>query len=159
MRSSGSSPRMRGALKDLVCPGLGTRIIPAHAGSTYENTRPRLPDRDHPRACGEHSNNLANNIFQSGSSPRMRGARSPWPRAYTVCRIIPAHAGSTCLLRYGRAGSGDHPRACGEHIAEYVAKPTRQGSSPRMRGAPLMGLLQYVAHRIIPAHAGSTRIQ
>ena len=50
----GSSPRMRGALKNAVKQKEILGIIPADAGST---NRPDLvihPVEDHPRGCGEH---------------------------------------------------------------------------------------------------------
>ena len=50
----GSSPRMRGARRDVVA-GEGVHgIIPAHAGSTATRTTSASPARDHPRVCGEH---------------------------------------------------------------------------------------------------------
>ena len=71
----GSSPRMRGSLKDD-----GQRVI-------------RL--WDHPRACGAHSLEDDDDDLDEGSSPRMRGSlnRGTWMCGWTG--IIPAHAGLT----------------------------------------------------------------
>ena len=69
-------------------------IIPADAGSTQLMDRPRTSDKDHPRRCGEHSNNQIKILYNgdhprrcgehahasgsgdldAGSSPQMRGA-------------------------------------------------------------------------------------
>ena len=91
-----------------------------------------------------------------GSSPRMRGARSPARAGTWSAGIIPAYAGSTQFRRCPRGFFGDHPRVCGEHLDEIAEAARAQGSSPRMRGAR-----RYRRHRvwvggIIPAYAGST---
>ena len=52
--SSGSSPRMRGALDGADLESLGLGIIPAYAGSTAVEQVPTSASRDHPRVCGEH---------------------------------------------------------------------------------------------------------
>ena len=72
-RKTGSSPRMRGK----PCRGLrecrGDRLIPAHAGKTFDRSPMLSSKRAHPRACGENSGShcFPNHIL--GSSPRMRG--------------------------------------------------------------------------------------
>ena len=52
--SKGSPPRMRGKLA--VCRGdsVFNGITPADAGKTDRAELQRLPDRDHPRGCGEN---------------------------------------------------------------------------------------------------------
>ena len=50
----------------------------------------------------------------------------------------------------------DHPRGCGEHYALFLFKDGEEGSSPRMRGAPILYTFGPVPRRIIPADAGST---
>ena len=70
--------------------------------------------------------------------------------------IIPADAGSTRPAGPDPRGWLDHPRGCGEHFYGSHRGSDRQGSSPRMRGAPFE--LGGAACRtgIIPADAGST---
>ena len=71
----GSSPRMRGAPKQLV-GWLGREgIIPAYAGSTRRPGAKAARRRDHPRVCGEHTLTKLYIRCAWGSSPRMRGAR------------------------------------------------------------------------------------
>ena len=52
--------------------------------------------------------------------------------------------------------SGDHPRGCGEHLVDSPPAVTSRGSSPRMRGALMVGCSLYSLLGIIPADAGST---
>ena len=93
---TGSSPRMRGALPPLSRLHHVRGIIPADAGSTDVVRGEEPAGGDHPRECGEHCSAFALSIFESGSSPRMRGA--PYSLLYVdqSRRIIPADAGSTC---------------------------------------------------------------
>ena len=95
----GSSPRMRGALyRDNAFPG-GNRIIPADAGSTGFAIGAVLMFADHPRGCGEHSASSVSARMRAGSSPRMRGARAMYCKAFGRPGIIPADAGSTWPVR------------------------------------------------------------
>ena len=76
VRSTGSSPRMRGT-PGRKRDGTGTRgIIPAYAGNTPRNSRLRTVCRDHPRVCGEHTYHVDAPEAIAGSSPRMRGTRA-----------------------------------------------------------------------------------
>ena len=133
----GSSPRMRGTRDDKRDTDIVQRIIPAHAGNTGDRAYVESQLRDHPRACGEHLCDGERASGRVGSSPRMRGTRCcrtpmpDWPG------IIPAHAGNTVYYGSGFFHSGDHPRACGEHLEHEIFAILLQGSSPRMRGTPL----------------------
>ena len=101
-------------------------------------TRASGATSDHPRACG--ANYGSNSTFQSfsGSSPRMRGKRSP-----------------SCLAA-SRPDSPDHPRACGANSFTPAFNWPSTGSSPRMRGKLREPLRVLHDIRIIPAHAGQT---
>ena len=111
---------------------------------------------DHPRVCGEHMFGTAPTTVCMGSSPRMRGAqyvlfsRRYWPG------IIPAYAGSTVSALLFLEPTQDHPRVCGEHYSSECGRGNWQGSSPRMRGAPVLALAAPHKVGIIPAYAGST---
>ena len=50
----------------------------------------------------------------------------------------------------------DHPRVCGEHLAQDVAQGVVGGSSPRMRGTRSCWCLACADCGIIPAYAGNT---
>ena len=95
MRRAGSSPRMRGALGLAHAHVPFDGIIPADAGSTICNPSITIDTKDHPRGCGEHSDDTIGERLVSGSSPRMRGARNDEPCHCRTVRIIPADAGST----------------------------------------------------------------
>ena len=131
--------------------------IPADAGSTSLLGMSCSPLKDHPRGCGEHEVIVWSTMYESGSSPRMRGAL---PVSFSVLflqRIIPADAGSTSCLKNSIFLSKDHPRGCGEHSVVTTICGHTLGSSPRMRGALPCRKAWRALSGIIPADAGSTR--
>ena len=91
----GSSPRMRGAPTAKATLWDWRRIIPADAGSTVALSEAVDEEEDHPRGCGEHSSLRLLVEQETGSSPRMRGARAGVHQLPSPMRIIPADAGST----------------------------------------------------------------
>ena len=112
--------------------------------------------RDHPRACGEHIVRYELYELERGSSPRLRGTLFNCFAHVVDVWIIPALAGNTPAPTRTWATSGDHPRACGEHVVEEVAQWLDEGSSPRLRGTRhVRGYEQHI-HGIIPALAGNT---
>ena len=153
---SGSSPRMRGTLRTCGSSTATPRIIPAYAGNTQVHMAGRVPLWDHPRVCGEHTLNALAVLVGAGSSPRMRGTQ------YEPCRpcrqpgIIPAYAGNTRSCPNRTARRWDHPRVCGEHPGTTSIQRRQTGSSPRMRGTLVRGLLGGRQTGIIPAYAGNT---
>ena len=74
----------------------------------------------------------------------------------TMGRLIPAHAGSTRDRTRLLPARPAHPRSRGEHFANEFAASAAFGSSPLTRGALLHQRRDVAAHRLIPAHAGST---
>ena len=153
---AGSSPRMRGAPEGHHVLIRYQGIIPADAGSTPRHTKGHPMCRDHPRGCGEHPVYPPFQLHQSGSSPRMRGARVECKVPTPHHRIIPADAGSTLRVARATRCTKDHPRGCGEHGRIGCADVFRQGSSPRMRGARTTTDRMVKCGGIIPADAGST---
>ena len=147
---------MRGALRGDTGQRNGGGIIPADAGSTNAAILTIPGNRDHPRGCGEHAPSRPLCPVIWGSSPRMRGAPLRSWHSHITDRIIPADAGSTCLLNPSFPIIWDHPRGCGEHVVFPVFRIVVPGSSPRMRGAPNGCNVQMENSRIIPADAGST---
>ena len=86
----------------------------------------------------------------------MRGAHRLHRILLVIVRIIPADAGSTDTTLFIETVTQDHPRGFGEHPIPQQINETGQGSSPRMRGAPVgLGDLAPIVG-IIPADAGST---
>ena len=155
-RTSGSSPRMRGAPFEDTKARFRLGIIPAYAGSTSHIFSPASLCWDHPRVCGEHVQAVDEKGRTVGSSPRMRGARGAKKGVGMAGGIIPAYAGSTARCTPMQFLGKDHPRVCGEH--PMLTSPIAQqvGSSPRMRGAQRDGARWVALGGIIPAYAGST---
>ena len=86
----------------------------------------------------------------------MRGSPNGYISAIPVSGIIPAHAGLTPDALVLIPAVRDHPRACGAHINVTLRSDAAEGSSPRMRGSPVMVLCMQLLTGIIPAHAGLT---
>ncbi len=87
---------MRGILFEKLILSKLSRIIPAHAGNTYETNEMAELKKDHPRSCGEY------NCFVCGEKGN--------------ARIIPAHAGNTFKEETMKLHNEDHPRSCGEYL-------------------------------------------
>ena len=88
----------------------------------------------------------------------MRGKHISQRETIILERIIPAHAGQTdppwIVLKFIE----DHPRTCGANDPHLHPREIGLGSSPHMRGK-LTGQVQPGTRlRIIPAHAGQTRL-
>ena len=152
----GSSPRVRGTLRERVWRGGPARFIPACAGNAWPPARCRRPLPVHPRVCGERRAVADDAVGEDGSSPRVRGTRTAAAVATSIARFIPACAGNAAgtgvAWRPGpvhprvcgeRALSlsltpppalSVHPRVCGERLAAASWTPARYGSSPRVRG-------------------------
>ena len=147
---------MRGTLVAKLDEFKPLGIIPAHAGNTNHLSRHVPPQRDHPRACGEHPCSRVVLSSPRGSSPRMRGTHEVGALPTSYAGIIPAHAGNTSTKSSSRSDSRDHPRACGEHKINFHGRNPQGGSSPRMRGTRMRTRTGAYYPGIIPAHAGNT---
>ena len=121
---NGSSPRMRGKRSSRGAAGSSSGIIPAHAGQTPPYQKAHIILSDHPRACGANEVTSSSIMRSRGSSPRMRGKRSPLVCTCKRMRIIPAHAGQTIPGTAYRSRTTDHPRACGANSLIPLAKRT-----------------------------------
>ena len=113
---------------------------------------------DHPRACGANEAGWTVHPIEGGSSPRMRGKRRRGASGGEHDRIIPAHAGQTTVTLRVIMRPPDHPRACGANSGLNTSSTVITGSSPRMRGKRFGCSCLTVWRRIIPAHAGQTKI-
>ena len=154
----GSSPLTRGAPGVHLIGGLNTRLIPAHAGSTRRAPHRWTQHQAHPRSRGEHDVGWIGEDGMAGSSPLTRGARWVYVSKETAARLIPAHAGSTPYLCQITCVPSAHPRSRGEHHRICRRWFNAFGSSPLTRGALVIVEGEWWERRLIPAHAGSTRI-
>ena len=108
--------------------------------------------------CGEHKVPFRITVVDEGSSPHVRGALGPVALAPVARGIIPACAGSTPQARSWTPRRRDHPRMRGEHSPGRCRLAHFVGSSPHARGAPLARGHSGLARGIIPACAGSTKL-
>ena len=94
----------------------------------------KTPRPDHPRVCGENASSYHRPLLASGSPPRVRG--KPWEYGvdFDQYRITPACAGKTVTGGLGNTLKADHPRVCGENMANAVVRQNGGGSPPRVRG-------------------------
>ena len=137
---------------------MAKRIIPAHAGNTQSLLSHDQGLKDHPRSCGEYLEWNELMIYIKGSSPLMRGIRQHSLIVGWSLGIIPAHAGNTRPKMAGLLAHQDHPRSCGEYFGKIGEAVDRVGSSPLMRGILFSSASARPYSRIIPAHAGNTKI-
>ena len=75
------------------------RITPAYAGKSFEITCYNVPNKDHPRLCGEKGAYMDETI--------------------SIYRITPAYAGKSMILYVWHYLQGDHPRLCGEKVHSF----------------------------------------
>ena len=147
---------MRVQLNSKALVYIGSRIIPACAGTTDDNTLKLDSVWDHPRVCGY-------NCIYSCCLPRCRGS-SPRVRVQ-LCNthlttkhqgIIPACAGTTSSRFIFYREIWDHPRVCGYNGKDVQFKASATGSSPRVRVQQWIEEVNDGHSRIIPACAGTT---
>ena len=113
-------------------------------------------NKEHPRVCGENTSRAACQMAHRGTSPRMRGKRHNQPGVAGTVRNIPAYAGKTLATVGNKRGPQEHPRVCGENSPARMGFACTTGTSPRMRGKPLILIAPNSGTRNIPAYAGKT---
>ena len=140
MRSEnkGSSPRVRGKRFTSRAVIAGAGLIPACAGKTGERAWRACHRGAHPRVCGENPGVQAGAPGQEGSSPRVRGKLHEAAGGRLGLRLIPACAGKTRRRARTDFQSRAHPRVCGENSVRATLPPPLGGSSPRVRGKPVI---------------------
>ena len=132
-------------------------LIPAHAGKTYSRKRQANRSAAHPRSRGENIALTEVAVLPPGSSPLTRGKPSTVAHNTNPPRLIPAHAGKTCIAENAVLTVGAHPRSRGENCARIPTSISTRGSSPLTRGKPFPDATQPIEGGLIPAHAGKTR--
>ena len=111
------------------------RITPAPAGNSCPVSLPNCLLRDHPRPCGEQSNNISERVF--------------------LIWITPAPAGNSCPVSLPNCLLRDHPRPCGEQLPCKSAKLPVTGSPPPLRGTVFDHRWSAEKQGITPAPAGN----
>ena len=97
------------------------------------------------------------NSLVAGSSPRVRGTRIRRRLGEERDRFIPACAGNSSRSSRRPDRPSVHPRVCGELANPRHARTLYAGSSPRVRGTPVIGGVAGRRRRFIPACAGNSR--
>ena len=106
--------------------------------------------------CGENLETEYLGWRRVGSSPRVRGKRAAECARHVITGLIPACAGKTKCCRWRMPRSPAHPRVCGENFDFASGIFEDCGSSPRVRGKPLLRLFSDGDSGLIPACAGKT---
>ena len=155
----GSSPLTRGKPLREIAGRTRHGLIPAHAGKTTRPTQPPSRPEAHPRSRGE--NGVVSSPFAvfEGSSPLTRGKRPQTDDWCNTSRLIPAHAGKTKKSDHTDPGPSAHPRSRGENDDEAREEGVCAGSSPLTRGKLPRLATKRKAERLIPAHAGKTKVR
>ena len=91
----GSPPRMRGKDVCVVAFQDCCGITPAYAGKSLTTSTGARWTRDHPRVCGEKSEQIPRLLHQQGSPPRMRGKVPEYLGGGRYQGITPAYAGKS----------------------------------------------------------------
>ena len=147
--------RGKGILDEINMPFV--RITPAYAGKSSSPRTCRHGCKDHPRLCGEKSTLDRIRLSKLGSPPPMRGKAGGRASLTVSSRITPAYAGKSANVTLAGSSGWDHPRLCGEKVAETETIATEIGSPPPMRGKDMEHLIRMWLDRITPAYAGKSR--
>ena len=132
------------------------RLIPTHAGKTGPNAGVWSVSWAHPHSRGENCKGIDRAGRDNGSSPLTRGKHYPHPKTRSDRRLIPTHAGKTCLPVRRRRGPEAHPHSRGENTFMTGIPPCNGGSSPLTRGKRPQAHPRLNVTRLIPTHAGKT---
>ena len=95
LAQNGSSPLTRGKRRDTARGGIGSGLIPAHAGKTVDVAVSFSGSPAHPRSRGENDYLKRGSFISPGSSPLTRGKLRADLEVPVGLRLIPAHAGKT----------------------------------------------------------------
>lgn len=133
----GSSPRLRGRVRDLGDEREHVGVIPAPTGKSSRPLGGRSPPRGHPRAYGEEAAYMRHLKMMPGSSPRLRGRVFYVANGRHAVRVIPAPTGKRASSSLSVSPRKGHPRAYGEEEGCVGIGSSTLGSSPRLRGRDL----------------------
>ena len=132
------------------------RITPAYAGKSSIVSPSSAVDWDHPRLCGEKFQKNRRSPCYKGSPPPMRGKVKCSPSKLYPKRITPAYAGKSRRITSSFSSMRDHPRLCGEKLANHSKAKRLAGSPPPMRGKVLPTFPRLALCGITPAYAGKS---
>ena len=110
----------------------------------------------HPHACGEYRSPLTGRLISIGSSPRVWGILFQMFLALDSKRFIPTRVGNTYSIHDVGCCGLVHPHACGEYRSADECAHKVCGSSPRVWGILVIGLVHRGEGRFIPTRVGNT---
>ncbi len=113
----------------------------------------------HPRLRGDHCVHHPHRHIVSGSSPPARGPRGFPSLGARRGGLIPACAGTTLFQAWMFLLRSAHPRLRGDHSTPTWPVETSPGSSPPARGPPLYRPDPMSVGGLIPACAGTTKLE
>ena len=150
----GSAPHMRGIRATGAHRARREGVSPAHAGNTSRMWRPRRPQRDQPRLCGEHAWCLAVHAAKCGSAPLARGIQLLETQPSVDRRVSPACAGNTAGRSSSARSSRGQPRLRGEYtVSNGVIPPfINANASFFLRFALHLSCRERRPRRIRPRH-------
>ena len=150
----GSSPHVRGFVRECGEACRSRRFIPACAGFWKQEPLFNPSGRVHPRMCGVLSggHHVAGEF--RGSSPHVRGFAQAQTQMIRDVGFIPACAGFCIPAASASKILGVHPRMCGVLKAFLGEHRKVEGSSPHVRGFVSKKTRLRHAQRFIPACAG-----
>ena len=142
----------------MFCPPQPLRfwITPAYAGKRRSDWIIRSIYWDHPRACGEKTEEQKERAEYLGSPPRVRGKDQACSRWRYPDGITPAYAGKSLSVPTHGSRPGDHPCVCGEKLARLYSSVPVPGSPPRVRGKVEIDARKFNEAGITPACAGKS---
>ena len=150
----GLSPRVRGNLRQRVCPHQVAGSIPACAGEPSGSSIRRARPPVYPRVCGGTTHYQHSGVWRPGLSPRVRGNPAGGNGQHPLAGSIPACAGEPGLSATSGCPAGVYPRVCGGTTAVILWPATSRGLSPRVRGNHLPAMMDGITTGSIPACAG-----
>ena len=139
----GLSPRGRGKRGESQGCGGGQGSIPAWAGETRPPPPAASADMFYPRVGGGNRPPSSWIYHRQGLSPRGRGKPPPTPPPVGPPGSIPAWAGETTTTGRRRRYRLVYPRVGGGNASMPCPPVARQGLSPRGRGKPRNGAMEY----------------
>ena len=151
---AGSSPRIRGKLRNGERTLSWHGIIPANTGKIIRPPSRTEQTSDHPREYGENYALPLSSSFHRGSSPRIRGKYDTYNITIYTHRIIPANTGKMNNHSARSVAMWDHPREYGENRLPPAHRCAVRGSSPRIRGKFAVFIDAAIYEGIIPANTG-----
>ena len=109
--------------------------------------------------CGEKAGRGFSGRRRRGSPPRVRGKAPDVILSAHCRRITPACAGKSQKVCEERTFLQDHPRVCGEKLAELWKPQPKTGSPPRVRGKVLLKSTKTVSSRDHPRVCGEKSVE